>query len=390
MNDIRTTTVDAAGPSVDALDPDRIEAFAGRVLGVIADASTALVLSIGHRTRLFDVLAELPPSTSAEVARAAGLHERYVREWLAAMLVGGVVVHDPGTDTWSLPAEHAAVLTRAAGPDNLAKLAQFIGLLAGVEHQVVRCFPEGGGVPYSAYTEFHALMGEESKDQAEGILLDQLVPLVDGLADRLARGVAVADIGCGSGHHLSVLAGAYPASSFVGYDFSDEAIAQARVTAEMRGLANVRFESRDVVDLSGTGPFDLVTAFDAIHDQAHPAMVLRGIADVLAPDGVFLMGDIKASSRPDENVDLPAAPFLYAISLMHCMTVSLAQGGTGLGAVWGEQTATRMLREAGLGSVEVRVVEGDFVNSYYIARLGRRVDQPLPRGALSGDTHERN
>lgn len=372
MNDTDTITPNAAVPPTDGMDPDRIEAFAGRVLGVIADASTALLLSIGHRTRLFDVLADLPPSTSDEIAHAAGLHERYVREWLAGMLVGGIVEHHPDAGTWSLPAAHAGVLTRAAGPDNLAKLAQFIGLMADVEHPVVRCFHEGGGVPYSAYAEFHALMGEDSKDQAEGILLDGIVPLVDGLADRLARGIAVADIGCGSGYHLNVLASAYPASTFVGYDFSEEAIAQARAGAQARGLANVRFELRDVVDLSGTGPFDLVTAFDAIHDQAHPAMVLRGIADVLAPDGVFLMADVKASSHPHENVNLPTAPFLYAVSLTHCMTVSLAQDGTGLGAAWGEQIATQMLHKAGFGSVEVREVEGDLINNFYVARPGGR------------------
>jgi 2-polyprenyl-3-methyl-5-hydroxy-6-metoxy-1,4-benzoquinol methylase len=224
-------------------------------------------------------------------------------------------------------------------------------------------------VPYSAYVEFHALMAEDSRDQAEGILLDQVVPLVDGLHDHLAQGIDVADIGCGSGHHLNVLAGSYPASTFVGYDFSDEAIAQARAGAEARGLANARFEVRDVVDLSRTGPFDLVTAFDAIHDQAHPATVLQGITDVLAPDGVFLLADIKASSRPHENVDQLTAPFLYAVSLMHCMTVSLAQDGTGLGAAWGEQTATRMLHDAGFGSVDVREAERDLINSYYVARL---------------------
>lgn len=314
MSDTGTIPFDAVVPPPHRWDPDRIEAFAGRVLRVIANASTALTLSIGHRTRLFDVLAGLPPSTSDEIARAAGLQERYVREWLAAMLVGDIVEHDPDAGTWSLPAEHAAVLTRAAGPDNLAKLAQFIGLLADVEHDVVRCFHEGGGVPYSAYAEFHALMAEDSKDLADRLLLDQVVPLIDGLHDRLAGVIDVADIGCGSGHHLNVLASCYPTSTFVGYDISQEAIAHARATAEARGLVNVRFEVRDVADLSGTGPFDLVAAFDAIHDQAHPATVLRGIADVLTPDGVFLMVDIRASSRPHENVDLSTAPFLYAVS----------------------------------------------------------------------------
>lgn len=351
------------------LDSARVEEFAGRVLQIIADASVALALSIGHRTGLFDGMATLPPSTSERIAEATQLQERYVREWLAAMLVGGIVEHDPGTDTWCLPLEHAAVLTRQAGKDNLAKLAQLIGLMAGVEQRVVTCFREGGGVPYSAYAEFHTLMAEDSKDVAEALLVDEVVPLVDGLADRLSRGISVADIGCGSGHHLNVLAATYPNSTFEGYDLSEEAIESARATAEARGLTNVRFEVRDVTDLSKTGPFDLVTAFDAIHDQAHPAAVLAGIAASLSPDGVFLMCDIRASSRPDENVGVPGAAFLYGISLMHCMTVSLSQeGGAGLGAVWGEQTAVRMLHEAGFPQVEVKGLDGDVINNYYVAR----------------------
>ena len=369
-----TPTVDHStdqtpGTATPDVDLARVEEFAGTVLQIIADASAALTLSIGHRTGLFDGLAGLPPSTSQEVADATGLQERYVREWLAAMLVGGIVEHEPATGTWSLPPEHGAVLTRQAGKDNLAKLAQLIGLMASVEQQVVTCFREGGGVPYSAYTEFHTLMAEDSKDVAEALLVDHVVPLVEGLSDRLSHGISVADIGCGSGHHLNVLASTYPASSFVGYDFSEEAIASARSTAASRALTNVRFEVRDVTDLSATGHFDLVTAFDAIHDQAHPAAVLAGIAASLAPEGVFLMCDIRASSHPHENVGFPGAGFLYGISLMHCMTVSLSQdGGTGLGAAWGEQTAVRMLHEAGFAQVEVKTLDGDFINNYYVAR----------------------
>ena len=362
----QTTTPETEAPD---LDVARVEEFAGKVLQIIADASVALSLSIGHRTGLFDGLAGLPPSTSRQVAAATGLQERYVREWLAAMLVGGIVEHDPATDTWCLPPEHGAVLTRRAGKDNLAKLAQMIGLMANVEQQVVTCFRRGGGVPYSAYTEFHALMAEDSKDLAEALLVDDVVPLVAGLSDRLSRGISVADVGCGSGHHLNVLASTYPASSFVGFDFSEEAVASARSAAESRGLTNVHFEVRDVTDLSATGPFDLVTAFDAIHDQAHPAAVLAGIAASLALDGVFLMCDISASSNPHENVGVPGAGFLYGVSLMHCMTVSLSQeGGAGLGAAWGEQTAVRMLHEAGFAQVEVKGLAGDFINNYYVAR----------------------
>lgn len=366
---IRTVGQATVDSEAHVLDLARVEEFTGNVLQIISDASTALTLSIGHRTGLFDGLAALPPSTSQEVAEATGLQERYVREWLGAMLVGGIIEHDPTAGTWYLPPEHCAVLTRKAGKDNLAKLAQLVGLMASVEKQVVTCFQEGGGVPYSEYTEFHALMAEDSKDMAEALLVDHVVPLVDGLRDRLSLGISVADVGCGSGHHLNVLASTYPASSFEGYDISEEAIATARSTAKTRGLSNVRFEVRDVTDMSRTGPFDLITAFDAIHDQAHPAAVLAGIAESLTHEGVFLMCDIRASSHPAENVGVPGAGFLYGVSLMHCMTVSLSQqGGTGLGAAWGEQTAVRMLHEAGFAHVDVKILDGDFINNYYVAR----------------------
>ena len=135
------------------------------------------------------------------------------------------------------------------------------------------------------------------------------------------------------------------------------------------GLKNARFEVRDVASLDETATYDLITAFDAIHDQAKPAVVMANIANALKPGGVFLMVDIRASSRLEDNVEHPLATFLYTASTMHCMTVSLALGGDGLGTVWGEQLATEMLTAAGFGSVEIAHVEADIANSYYIARM---------------------
>jgi SAM-dependent methyltransferase len=192
---------------------------------------------------------------------------------------------------------------------------------------------------------------------------------VVGLTERLTAGIEVADIGCGSGHALNLLAEAFPASEFVGFDFSEEAIAAGRREAESAGLGNVRFEVRDVAALDETAAFDLVTAFDAIHDQAKPAVVLAGIASALRPDGVFLMVDIRASSNVEDNVDHPLGTFFCTASTMHCTTVSLALAGDGLGTVWGEQLATEMLTTAGFESVELAHIEADIGNSYYIARL---------------------
>jgi SAM-dependent methyltransferase len=142
------------------------------------------------------------------------------------------------------------------------------------------------------------------------------------------------------------------------------------VEAETWSLRNARFEDRDAATLDGDPSFDFITTFDSIHDQADPAAVLRGIAHSLNHGGSYLCVDIAASSDVADNATHPAGPFLYAFSTMHCMTVSLAGGGAGLGSVWGEQLAVRMLAEAGFGDVDVRRVEGDFINNYYICRAG--------------------
>ncbi|KAA1418444.1 class I SAM-dependent methyltransferase [Nocardioides humilatus] len=344
-----------------------IEEFAGRMLGVFNDSALCLLLSVGHQTGLFDTMATLSPSTSVEIAAAAGLHERYVREWLDGVTAGRVVEHDPARSTYWLPAEHAACLTTAAGPGNFARMMQLVPLLAQVESDVVRCFTEGGGVGYEGFPRFHALMNEDSTATHDAGLIDAVVPAVPGLHDRLTAGAAVADVGCGSGHAVNLLARAYPASRFVGFDFAAEAIDAARAEAVAWGLDNAEFVVRDIAELGVSEEYDVVTAFDAIHDQAHPARVLAQVATALKPGGTFLMVDIKASSHVHENIDQPGSTFLYTVSLMHCMTVSLAQGGDGLGTAWGRQTAERMLAEAGFNHVEVREVAHDMFNSYYVA-----------------------
>lgn len=346
---------------------DRSAEFAQRVLDVLNGGALALMTSVGHRTGLFDVLASMTPATSSQIAEAAGLNERYVREWLSAMTTGGFVDHDPTAMTFVLPPEHAAWLTRAAGPDNLAVQAQYIGLLAQVEDQVVGCFRHGGGVPYSDFPTFTALMAEDSGAVLDANLIEVILPLVPGVLERLQAGIDVADVGCGSGHAINLMAQAFPASRFVGFDTSDAGIAAAVAEAEAMGLSNARFEVRDAATLDGSEQFDFITTFDSIHDQAHPDLVLTGIATSLRPGGVYLCVDITASSTLAENLTHPLGTLLYTISCMHCMTVSLADNGMGLGTMWGEQKARQMLAEAGFTSVTLRNVDGDIFNSYYIA-----------------------
>jgi SAM-dependent methyltransferase len=286
------------------------------------------------------------------------------------MTTGRIVAHDGATGSYWLPADHAAWLTRAAGAANLATAMQFIGLMAVVEDQIVDCFRRGGGVPYSAFPRFQAVMAEGSGAVADATLIDVTLPLVPGLIDRLRQGIDAADVGCGSGHAANLMAEAFPRSRFTGFDISDAGLTAARREAARRGLANARFEKRDAAHLGETGRFDFVTTFDAVHDQAHPDLVLAGIAEALRPGGVYLCVDTSASSKVAENLDHPLGPFLYTVSTMYCMTVSLADSGMGLGTMWGEQTALTMLGEAGFTSIEAVHRDGDFVNAYIIASKG--------------------
>jgi 2-polyprenyl-3-methyl-5-hydroxy-6-metoxy-1,4-benzoquinol methylase len=342
--------------------------FAERIVGAIDSASLAILLSIGHQTGLLDTLADLPPSASQQIADAAGLNERYVREWLGGVVAARIVDYDPAASTYSLPRERAAVLTRAAGPDNLARVAQFIPLLGEVEQKVIGCFRDGGGLAYSEYPRFHTLMAEESGEVFDAALVDVIVPMADGLPERLRTGMDVADIGCGSGHAINVMAQAFPASRFTGIDFSEEGLAVGTAEAERLGLTNASFLQRDVSKLDVTDAYDVITVFDAIHDQAHPARVLENIYRALRPGGVLLMVDIKASSQLEDNIGVPLATYLYAVSTMHCMSVSLGLDGDGLGTFWGQQLATSMLADAGFPDVTVNEIESDPINNYYMAR----------------------
>ncbi|HEY6646899.1 MAG TPA: class I SAM-dependent methyltransferase [Mycobacterium sp.] len=347
---------------------DSTEEFAERLVGAIDSASLAILLSIGHQTKLFDTMAELPPATSAQIAEAAGLNERYVREWLGGVVANRVVEYDPAAQTYALPEHRAAVLTRAAGPDNLSRVAQFIPLLGEVEQKIIGCFHNGGGLPYSDYPRFHKLMAEESGEVFDAALIDIILPLVDGLPDRLRAGADVADIGCGSGHAINVMAQAFPASRFTGIDFSDEGLAVGAAEANSLGLTNAKFVAADVTNLDSAETYDVITVFDAIHDQAQPARVLQNIYRALRPGGVFLMVDIKASSNLEDNIGVPLSSFKYTVSTMHCMSVSLGLDGVGLGTVWGQQLATSMLADAGFGEVTVSEIESDPFNNYYVAR----------------------
>ena len=348
---------------------ESLDEFGARYLEILNHGALCLMISIGHRTGLFKALRSAGPCTEAQLAKASRLNERYIREWLGAMVAGKIVEIEDGQ--FVLAEAVSQLFANADEASNIAYLSQYIGMLGEVETRVVECFYKGGGVPYSAYTRFHDVMADDSGQNIVATLLNHILPLVPGLTVALQNGISVLDIGCGRGRALHLLAETFPDSRFTGYDLSEEAIGYARERANLLELRNLRFEVRDLTTFhrdASKAAYDLVTAFDAIHDQARPDNVLAGIRRSLKPGGVLLMQDIRASSAIAENREHPIGTLLYTISCMHCMTTSLAQGGMGLGAMWGEQKALEFLKLAGFANVEVRTLKHDIQNNYYVAR----------------------
>ena len=287
------------------------------------------------------------------------------------MVAGGIVEYTAETAHYHLPAFRAALLTRSASPDNIAVFAQYIGVLGQVEDRVVDCFRQGGGVAYENYPRFHEVMAEDSGQTVLSSLEEHILPLIPGLTEKLTKGIRVLDVGCGRGHALNLMAKLFPNSEFTGVDLSEEAISFATAEAQAKGLQNVRFIAKDLSDFQNDkefSRFDFITTFDAVHDQAKPLNVLKGIFAALKEDGVYLMQDIHASSEVQNNLDHPVGPLLYALSTSHCMTVSLAQDGEGLGTMWGRETATDYLNRAGFSRVSVEQLAHDFQNDYFIVQ----------------------
>lgn len=351
-------------------DPARAEHFADFLVDTLNKAALSFMISIGHRSGLFDVMDQMEPATSEEVAHKAKLNERYVREWLGAMVTGGIVEYLAAGKTYKLPTEHAAFLSRKAGADNVSVFMQYAAVLGKVEDDILQCFYKGGGVPYSKFHRFHEVMAEDSGQSVLSSLKSHILPLVPGIVEKMETGISVLDAGCGSGKILNKLASLFSKSHFTGMDLSEEAIEKAKEQAGFSGLNNVEFIVKDLSDFNETAPvekYDFITTFDAVHDQAHPLNLLKGIYRALKKEGVYLMQDISGTSYLEKDKDHPIGPFLYTISCMHCMTVSLAQNGEGLGAMWGEEKAKEYLANAGFTSVQTHKLEHDFQNNWYVA-----------------------
>jgi len=362
-----------------AEDSSKRDRFARKMTAILNAGALNLGIAIGYRTGLFDALQALPEAGDADaMAAAAGLNRRYVEEWLGVMATGGIVELIPtpaGAPHYRLPPEHAAFLCRRADSVNLAVYTQEIPLLTRLALEpVIASFASGAGVPYRCYPEFQGFMNELAAAKHESLLVQRFLPSVNGgrLLERLRRGIRVCDLGRGQGVATRLMAEAFPESRFRGFDLDPEAIAEAAAAAHHRHLTNLSFEVRDAAHLSADpnlkGGFDFVTAFDAIHDQSRPLEALRGVLHLLAADGLFSMIDIAAESAHQDNLNHSMGPFLYTVSLLHCLPVGLNDGGAGLGMMWGRERALDLLAEAGFSRVEIVEMDFDPFNRHFQCR----------------------
>jgi ubiquinone/menaquinone biosynthesis C-methylase UbiE len=357
-------------------DPD---SFSEKMIRILNDGALNLALAIGYRTGLLDAMDGLEiPQTAGRIAQKTGLNLRYIEEWLAVMVSGEIIELSrtpEGENLYYLPPHRGDVITRRAGNANLGVYTQEMPLLTvSALEAVIRGFKTGAGVSYDNYPKFQEFMSQLADAKHAQVLVDRFLPAVDNgrLVERLQAGIRVCDLGCAQGVALMLMAKAFPRSRFVGIDISDDAIAEARHEARRQQLENLDFMVADAAFLSDNPALkesvDYVTAFDAIHDQTRPQDVLRGIYHMLVADGLFSMVDIAAESNLAENLNHPMGPFLYTVSLMHCLPVGLMNGGAGLGMMWGREKAVAMLKQAGFSQIQVLEMPDDPFNLHFFCR----------------------
>lgn len=357
---------------------DKGQAFARKMASILNYGALNLAMGLGYRLGLFDVLDRIGrPATCAHIAKQAGLSERYIQEWLGVMICGGIVeltATEDGQEEFFLPPEHADLITSRAGQANMGVYTQEIPLLTQSAYDgVARGFRTGQGVGYQNYPDFQEFMAQLADAKHRQTLVDSFLPSVDNgkLVDLLRTGIKVCDVGCGRGTAVLLMAQAFPASRFTGLDIDGQSIESARIKAEKLDLVNARFIQRDAAAVEDVAEwqdiFDYVTAFDAIHDQTHPRQALRGIRFMLKPGGLLSMVDIAASSHMADNADHPMGPFLYTVSLMHCLPVGLMNNGAGLGMMWGREKAAAMLEETGFADISIREIPDDPFNLHFEA-----------------------
>lgn len=350
------------------MDRDKVKAFADRAFADMAGAMTAGMTYLGVKTGLFRALAGKGPMTLADVVAATNLQSRYVEEWLKGMASAGYLEYEPAGETFRLPDEHAFLLA-SDGTDHFAGgLFLMAPSMLRVAPQVAEAFVKGGGVPFEQYgAEGITALDEINRGNYEHRLTSYWLKALPGAVAKLEAGGRALDVGCGVGRICIALAKAFPNAAIAGLDLDAESIRRAKAAAGDAGVGSrIAFAAQSTAEAESGGGYDLITAFDCVHDFATPNKTLAEIRGLLKPDGVLFVAEPKAADRLEDNFH-PIGTMFYGFSLFHCMTQSLANGGPGLGTCMGPARLKALLEEAGFTRFEALDIRSQ-VNSFYAAR----------------------
>ena len=343
------------------LDESKLHEFVGKMLGDLGGAFSVPTVRIGLRLGLFEALHGGGPATAPDLARrAGGLTERYVREWALAQAANGYVDYDPATETFSLAPHQAMVFAVKDSPVYLAGAFDLVAAMIEGEPKVENSFRTGAGVRWgdSAGCLFCAT-GAFFRPGYVNNIVQSWLPALDGVVEKLKAGAKVADVGCGVGFSTLLMAEAFPESRFIGFDFHEPSIEEARRHAEAHGVGSrVRFEAASAKEIGESG-FDLVTVFDCLHDMGDPRGCSAHMRRIMKDDGTWMIVEPIAGDRPQDNMK-PLWRLYYNASTMICVPTSLDQEiGEGLGAQAGQAKLAEVVRDGGFTRVR-RATEGPF------------------------------
>lgn len=340
-----------------------------RLLDATTGALELFGVYLGDRLGLYATLRNLGPSTPAQLAAAAGIAPRYAREWLEQQAVAGVLtVDDPDAGAeqrrFALPEAHVGVLADPVALDHVAPLARMVVGIASVLDDVVGAYRTGTGVPYAAYgADFRTGQGAINRPAFASALVEEWLPALGQVSERLAAGGRLADLGCGQGWSALAVAAAYPSAEVWGIDSDAVSIADARAAADDQGL-RVNFRCADATALVTTGPFDVVVLLEALHDLARPLEVLAAARAALATDGVVLVADEAVApsfTAPGDQLER----MMYGWSITHCLPAAMSeQPSAAIGTAIREGTVRRLAEGGGFREVEVLDVDGGFFRLY--------------------------
>ena len=349
------------------MDRERVREFMTQFMQMATGATVMGIVGVADRCGLFKAMAGQGPLTLEQLVAQTGLQQRYLRELVSGLAAAELLDYEPGSEAFELPDEHAACLADEDSPYFLCGWTQVIPALLKAVPGVAQAVREGGGVPFSEFgLDMIEGMDRSNSPGVRILLTRRWLAAMPGVVDGLKRGQRAADLGCGSGAAVLAMATAYPSSTVVGYDIDARSIERARAKAAREELANAHFEQLAADSIPTDPPFDLITTFDVVHDIAKPREALRAIRNALAPGGTYLMVEPRVGETLEDNLN-PGGAMMYAMSTLHCLTQSLANGGEGLGAAWGPKLAEEYCREAGFGHFRLLEIDNPF-NAFYEVR----------------------